>query len=176
MYFKHKPDFEESYKRYEAFFHGETLDRPLVSVIIPVENPVPVPKKEYKSHRERWLDVEFRAECDAINIGNSHTLAAAIRGQRVYGLFEHHTGMLDALSLESLVRKLQNNELTNEEIFNGGGHGAATHPDMGQGYEHVAITGPRRSMADGLKWHEVAPYGDMMLTGCFGMLAGLGII
>lgn len=112
----------------------------------------------------------------AINIGNSHTLAAAIRGQRVYGLFEHHTGMLDALSLESLVRKLQNNELTNEEIFNGGGHGAATHPDMGQGYEHVAITGPRRSMADGLKWHEVAPYGDMMLTGCFGMLAGLGII
>ena len=53
----------------------------------------------------------------AINIGNAHTLAAAIRGQRVYGLFEHHTRLLDTASLASLVERLQNNELTNEEVL-----------------------------------------------------------
>src|SRR5699024_2877030 len=53
----------------------------------------------------------------AINIGNSHTFAAAIRGDRIYGLFEHHTSMLNTNSLASLVKKMQNKELTNEEIF-----------------------------------------------------------
>lgn len=112
----------------------------------------------------------------AINIGNSHTLVAAIRNQRVYGLFEHHTELLNTDLLHRLVKKMQNKELTNDEIFNGGGHGAAFHSDMGLGWDYVAITGPQRSMAKPLGWHEVSPYGDMMLTGCFGILAGLGII
>ncbi|KAF1083946.1 hypothetical protein SPSYN_02858 [Sporotomaculum syntrophicum] len=112
----------------------------------------------------------------AVNIGNAHTLAAAIRGQRVYGLFEHHTGMLNTTSLASLVKRLQNNELTHEEIYNAGGHGAALHPDMGPGWDYIAVTGPRRAMAKPLGWHEAAPYGDMMLTGCFGLLIGLGVI
>ncbi len=112
----------------------------------------------------------------AVNVGNSHTLAAAIRGQRVYGLFEHHTGLLDTGLLASLIKKLQNRELTNEEVFDGGGHGAAIHPDMGPDWDYIAVTGPRRAMAKPLGWHEAAPYGDMMLTGCFGLLIGLGII
>ena len=110
----------------------------------------------------------------AINIGNSHTLAAAIRGQRVYGLFEHHTRLLDTSSLASLVERLQNNELTNEEVFAAGGHGATLHPDMGRGWDYIAVTGPRRTMAKSLGWHEAAPFGDMMLTGCFGLLIGMG--
>lgn len=112
----------------------------------------------------------------AVNIGNSHTLAAAIRGQRVYGLFEHHTGDMSTELLAQLVKRMQTNELTNEEIYNAGGHGAILHPDMGQGWEHIAVTGPRRAMAKPLGWYETAPYGDMMLTGCFGLLIGLGII
>jgi uncharacterized protein (DUF1786 family) len=112
----------------------------------------------------------------AVNIGNSHTLAAAIRGQRVYGIFEHHTGVLNTELLASLVKRMQNNELSNDEIYNAGGHGAALHPDMGPGWDYVAVTGPRRAMAKPLGWREAAPYGDMMLTGCFGLLIGLGII
>jgi len=112
----------------------------------------------------------------AVNIGNSHTLAAAIRGQRVYGLFEQHTEYLSTELLASLVKRMQNNELTNDEIYNAGGHGATLHPDMGPGWEYIAVTGPRRAMAKPLGWHEAAPYGDMMLTGCFGLLIGLGII
>lgn len=68
MYFRYKPDFEESYQRYEAFFQGQTLDRPMVSVKIPVEKPAEIKQKNYKNHEERWLDVEYRAECDAIRI------------------------------------------------------------------------------------------------------------
>lgn len=112
----------------------------------------------------------------AVNVGNSHTLAAAIRGQRVYGIFEHHTGVLNTELLASLVKRMQNNELSNDEIYNAGGHGAALHSDMGPGWDYVAVTGPQRAMAKPLGWQEAAPYGDMMLTGCFGLLIGLGII
>lgn len=111
----------------------------------------------------------------AINIGNSHTLVAAIRGERVYGIFEQHTSMLNVESLANLIRRFQLTELTNAEIYEQGGHGATLHPDMRPGWDFVVVTGPRRSMAKSLSWYEAAPYGDMMLTGCFGILAGMGI-
>ncbi|KGK84147.1 hypothetical protein DP73_19235 [Desulfosporosinus sp. HMP52] len=112
----------------------------------------------------------------AINIGNSHVLAAAIRGERVYGVFEQHTSMLDTESLAHYIKRFQLAELTNDEIYANGGHGAALHPDMGSGWDFVVVTGPRRNMAKPMNWYEAAPYGDMMLTGCFGILAGMGII
>lgn len=112
----------------------------------------------------------------AVNIGNSHTLAAAIRGQRVFGIFEQHTGVLNINSLQGLVKRFQKVELTNEEVFEQGGHGVALHPDMRPGWNFVAVTGPRRAMVKPLGWYEAAPYGDMMLTGCFGLLAGMGIL
>ncbi len=125
-------------------------------------------------------DPEVQAHLDkgivAVNIGNSHTLAAAIRGSRVYGIFEQHTGFLDLAALKALILRFQAAELTNEEIFNQGGHGATLHPDMSPGWEFVVVTGPRRAMAKPLGWYEAAPYGDMMLTGCFGMLRGMGLI
>lgn len=112
----------------------------------------------------------------AINIGNSHTLAAAIRQDRVYGIFEQHTGMLDLDSLARCIQRFQTTELTNAEVFEHGGHGAALHPEMQPGWDFVVVTGPRRSMAKPLGWYEAAPYGDMMLTGCFGLLTGMGLI
>jgi len=111
----------------------------------------------------------------AVNIGNSHTLVAAIRGERVYGIFEQHTSMLNVESLANLIQRFQLAKLTNDEIYEQGGHGATLHPEMRQGWNFVVITGPRRSMAKSLNWYEAAPYGDMMLTGCFGILAGMGI-
>ncbi|SPF45828.1 conserved hypothetical protein [Candidatus Desulfosporosinus infrequens] len=112
----------------------------------------------------------------AVNIGNSHTLAAAIRGDRVYGIFEQHTSMFDLKSLTRFIQRFQSTELTNAEVFDQGGHGATLHPDMQLGWDFIAVTGPRRSLAKPLNWYEAAPYGDMMLTGCFGFLAGMGII
>lgn len=112
----------------------------------------------------------------AVNIGNTHVLGAAIRGNRVYAIFEHHTGLVSLESLSKIIHRFQSTKLTNAEIFGQGGHGATQHPEMQPGWEYIAVTGPRRNMVASLGWHEAAPYGDMMLTGCFGMLAGLGII
>ncbi|MDR3585328.1 MAG: DUF1786 domain-containing protein [Desulfosporosinus sp.] len=112
----------------------------------------------------------------AVNIGNSHTLAAAICGDRVYGIFEQHTSMFDLESLSKFIQRFQTLELTNAEVFGQGGHGATLHPEMQPGWDFIAVTGPRRSLAKPLGWYEAAPYGDMMLTGCFGLLSGMGII
>lgn len=101
---------------------------------------------------------------------------AALGGQRFYVLFEHHTVDMNTELLAVLVKRMQINELANEEIFNAGGHGAILHPDMDQGWDYIAITGPQGDMAKPLVWYEAAPYGDMMLTGCFGILVGLRII
>ncbi|TGE35367.1 hypothetical protein E4K67_25580 [Desulfosporosinus fructosivorans] len=112
----------------------------------------------------------------AVNIGNSHTLAAAICGDRVFGIFEQHTSFLALESLAKFIQRFQSTELTNAEVFEQGGHGATLHPEMKPGWDFVAVTGPRRSLAKPLNWYEAAPYGDMMLTGCFGLLAGIGEI
>ena len=84
--------------------------------------------------------------------------------------------MLDLESLAKFIQRFQSAELSNTEIFEQGGPGATIHPDMQQGWDFVAVTGPRRNMAKSFNWYEAAPYGDMMITGCFGILSGLGII
>ncbi|HCS73499.1 MAG TPA: hypothetical protein DIW17_06460 [Clostridiales bacterium] len=70
MEFSLKPDYEESKKRYEAFWNREIIDRPPVSITFQAKHTVPIPYKEYKNQRERWLDIEFRAEAKAIALSN----------------------------------------------------------------------------------------------------------
>ncbi len=112
----------------------------------------------------------------ALNIGNSHTLGLAIKGTRVLGLFEHHTGQINPGFLLEQVKKFQAGDLTNQEVFGRGGHGAYLHPDFRGGFEFVALTGPRWAMARDFGFYRAAPFGDMMLTGCFGLLAAMGLI
>ncbi len=70
MEFSLKPDFEMSSKRYEAFWHGEIIDRPPVSITLPIEHPKPLPQKTYKNMEDKWLDIDFRAETTAIHLHN----------------------------------------------------------------------------------------------------------
>ncbi|WP_040666099.1 DUF1786 domain-containing protein, partial [Nitrolancea hollandica] len=42
-----------------------------------------------------------------VNIGNMHTFGVALRGRRIYGLFEHHTGGITPDVLSHLVERLQ---------------------------------------------------------------------
>ena len=111
----------------------------------------------------------------AVNLGNQHTLGAIIQQNRVWGIFEHHTGRVTREKLKSLIERFPRSLLSNEEIFADGGHGCALHPDLPlpKGPPFVAVTGPRRSLADGLGYHMAAPHGNMMLTGCFGLVAAL---
>ena len=111
----------------------------------------------------------------AVNLGNQHTLGALVQGDRIWGIFEHHTGHLTREKLASILDRFPRKSLSQEEIFRDGGHGCAVHPDFSRkkGYRFITITGPQRSLAEGLGYYMAAPYGDMMLTGCFGLVAAL---
>ncbi len=110
----------------------------------------------------------------AVNVGNQHTLALLIQGKRIVGLFEHHTVLMTPEKLTRLIDRLRAGVLTNDEVFEDHGHGAFIGPDYrpGAGFGFVAVTGPQRHLAAGLGYTFAAPYGDMMLTGCFGLVRG----
>ncbi|MGD9714279.1 MAG: DUF1786 domain-containing protein, partial [Thermomicrobiales bacterium] len=85
-----------------------------------------------------------------VNVGNMHTFATLLRGRRLFGLFEHHTGGITPEIISRLVTDLQRGNLdpaTFRERFDG--HGAAIHPDYlrGSPFSFVAITGPNRALA-----------------------------
>jgi uncharacterized protein (DUF1786 family) len=111
------------------------------------------------------------------NVGNFHTLAFRLGPQKIEGVFEHHTGFLNQAKLEHLLVSLADGSLANRDVFDDMGHGALVYgseplpmdnPDF-----NVIVTGPRRSLLRGstLKPYFSAPFGDMMMTGCFGLLA-----
>ncbi len=110
------------------------------------------------------------------NVGNFHTLAFRLGPTGVEGVFEHHTGLLDPQRLEGLLRALADGSLTHAQVFNDHGHGALIlHPEplpLGPEGAPLVVTGPRRAMlrGSGLRPHFAVPFGDMMLTGCFGLL------
>jgi uncharacterized protein (DUF1786 family) len=115
------------------------------------------------------------------NVGNFHTLAFRLSEKGIEGVFEHHTGEIDLLKLESLLQALADSSLKHEDVFNDMGHGALmyTHDkfEFGKDDFDVVVTGPRRSMfvgkrhASPLRPYFATPFGDMMIGGCFGLLA-----
>jgi uncharacterized protein (DUF1786 family) len=116
-----------------------------------------------------------------VNVGNQHTVGVLLRGERVWGLFEHHTVLMNPDKLAAHVESLRAGMLTNDEVYDDNGHGAYVHPDYpGDGdFQFVAITGPNRGMVAGLGYYMAVPHGDMMMTGAFGLVAAarrLGLI
>jgi uncharacterized protein (DUF1786 family) len=111
------------------------------------------------------------------NIGNFHTLAFHLVSDEIAGVFEHHTGLLNSAKLDRLLVKLAEGTISNEDVYVDSGHGAFTQHDdrflPEDSRFHVAVTGPRRKlMAESvLKPYYATPFGDMMLSGCFGLLA-----
>jgi uncharacterized protein (DUF1786 family) len=116
-----------------------------------------------------------------VNVGNQHTIGFLLREERVWGLFEHHTVLMNPDKLAAYVDSLREGTLTNDEVYGDNGHGAYVHPDYpGDGnFRFVAITGPNRGMAVSLGYYMAVPYGDMMMTGAFGLVAAarrLGLV
>lgn len=136
--------------------------------------------------------VAKRARKMIINVGNFHTLAFRL-GDGIEGVFEHHTGEIDLLKLEKYIRALADGSLQHQDIFDDMGHGAlvyGTNPfEFGKDEFDVVVTGPRRSMftltpspstlsgtsptgrGESLRPYFAVPFGDMMIAGCFGLLA-----
>jgi uncharacterized protein (DUF1786 family) len=109
-----------------------------------------------------------------VNLGNSHTFAALIQEERLWGIYEHHTGILSRAKLFSQLARFQAGELTNDEVFADGGHGCAYRPGYPPAtpFACSVLTGPQRRLAQGWPGGVLAaPFGDMMLTGCFGLVA-----
>jgi uncharacterized protein (DUF1786 family) len=111
-----------------------------------------------------------------VNFGNMHTFATLVKGRRLFGLFEHHTGGMSTGLAARLVALLQDGTLDVprfHEQFDG--HGAALDPSYREEgpFPFVAVTGPRRAIARPLGYHEAAPHGDMMLAGPWGLVEAL---
>ncbi len=110
-----------------------------------------------------------------LNLGNMHLLGFHLRGRTIASLFEHHTGEVTDAQVEAFARRLAEGTLTHEEVFSSKGHGAL-HIDrtlVRAGLPPVvAATGPRRGRlaASALRPIFAAPFGDMMIGGCFGLL------
>ncbi len=137
--------------------------------------------------------VPTRREMIVCNVGNFHTLAFRLGKKGIEGVFEHHTGEIDLLKLEGLIHKLADGSLKHQDVFNDMGHGALVYGDkpfeFGKDDFDVVVTGPRRSLFNrqsetlaphasagvenrkSLRPYFATPFGDMMIAGCFGLLA-----
>lgn len=110
------------------------------------------------------------------NIGNFHCLAFRLNAAGIGGLFEHHTGEVNLAKLERLLAALADSSLRHADVFDDMGHGALVyHSAPMEPPYFLAVTGPRRNLMRGARPQPyfAVPYGDMMIAGCFGLLAGL---
>lgn len=112
-----------------------------------------------------------------VNVGNFHTLAFRIGPGGIEGVFEHHTGLIDLGKLEGLLLRLADGSLQHADVFGDHGHGALVYEPrpllLTDGPYGVVVTGPRRNLMrpSTLKPYFAVPFGDMMIAGCFGLLA-----
>ena len=113
-----------------------------------------------------------------LNIGNEHVLAALVKNERVWGIYEHHTSLMDPDKLKSHLKRFRRGEISNQEILDEMGHGCHVLPEAPRqsSFPHLAMTGPNRGKYARLGAHMAAPFGDMMLTGCFGLVKAVRAI
>ncbi len=122
-------------------------------------------------------DVSSHSRIMVAKVGNFHTLAFRLASGRIDGVFEHHTGLLDVQKLDRLLLALADGSIKNEEVYNDSGHGAFVGESeplkLGPNGTGVTVTGPRRNLMNSstLSPYFATPFGDMMLSGCFGLLA-----
>lgn len=123
--------------------------------------------------------VSERRRVMVANLGNFHTLAFRLGPAGIEGVFEHHTGLLDRPALERLLIRLADGSLTHAEVFGQNGHGALIYASQAlpltQADFNVVVTGPRRGLLRGsaLRPYFAVPFGDMMISGCFGLLSAV---
>jgi len=119
-----------------------------------------------------WLAKKKDEGVMVVNVGNEHIVAALVKGSYVYGIYEHHTSLMNPDKLREHLDKFRRGKLANEEVFEDMGHGCVVHPDGPKvsDFSYLGLTGPNRASYETLGGHMAAPFGDMMLTGCFGLI------
>ncbi len=110
------------------------------------------------------------------NVGNFHCLAFRLGPGGIEGVFEHHTGEVTRDKLDNFITALADSSLQHRDVFDDMGHGALVYEAQPMPAPYfLAVTGPRRTLMRGSRHRPyfAAPYGDMMLAGCFGLLRAL---
>lgn len=110
-----------------------------------------------------------------VNLGNMHALAFHLRGSRITSLYEHHTGEMTTEQIEDFTERLATGSLEHEEVFGSNGHGAFYAERRENGARPpLSVTGPQRGRlrASRLDPYFATPHGDMMISGCFGLVLG----
>jgi len=114
-----------------------------------------------------------------LNLGNMHALAFHLQGTQILSLYEHHTGEVTSNQIEDFTERLLAGTLAHEDIFGSKGHGAyyadgtaGSIRDRNAEKPVIAVTGPQRGKLRGsrLDPYFAVPHGDMMVSGCFGLL------
>jgi uncharacterized protein (DUF1786 family) len=121
-------------------------------------------------------EVARHNESLVLNLGNMHALAFHLQGVEIVALYEHHTGEMSNDQIEDFTLRLIDASLSQDEVFNTQGHGVfySSPRRRLQGVPFLAVTGPQRGRLRNtrlLRPYFAAPHGDMMLSGCFGMVA-----
>lgn len=145
-------------------------------------------QKTLKNYDTYIMDSKFASVCGAtmdpqvqklknyiiMDIGNGHTLAAAIKNEKIVGVYEHHTNALTPKSIEKYNQKLADATLTHEEIHEDNGHGAHILESLPE-IEKVVVTGPNRTLIDKttLNTYHATPAGDVMMTGPAGLIKAI---
>jgi hypothetical protein len=97
----------------------------------------------------------------------------------IEGVFEHHTGLLDPAKLDGYLTAMFAGTLDRESVFHDHGHGALMYTkdrlDTHDEEFDLVVTGPRRNFmaASQFRCYYPAPYGDMMICGCFGLISAV---
>jgi uncharacterized protein (DUF1786 family) len=107
----------------------------------------------------------------AIDVGNGHTTAASVAEDgTIMGVFETHTSDLTPQKMAIYIKKLADGTITNDEIFDEGGHGAYVKEPIKP--KTIAATGPRRDIAlkMKLKVKLATPLDDVYMVGPVGMV------
>ena len=110
------------------------------------------------------------------NVGNFHCLVFRLSPRGIEGLFEHHTGEVTREKLDGLITALADSTLQHKDVFDDMGHGALVYtPAPLRAPRFLAVTGPRRGLMRGSQHNPyfAVPFGDMMIAGCFGLLAAV---
>ena len=107
-----------------------------------------------------------------LNLGNMHALAFHLRGTRIISLYEHHTGETGRASRSiTSASGWSRGRCRTRRCSPARATACSTRPPESRD-PFVAVTGPQREKLRGsrLNPYFAAPHGDMMLSGCFGLV------
>lgn len=124
---------------------------------------------------ESIMRMSFERGICLVNVGNSHIISFLLYSGRIYGVYEHHSGLRTAEELWNDLQQFRTCNLSFEDVFDSRGHGCLTldSPSEAEGFEKMFVIGPGRNILSGYDVVFPSPGGDMMLAGCFGLLKGM---